>query len=154
MAKSMHEVFNEVATEPTREGKANILKKYSSPPIQGILRIAFHPDFKMDLPEGAPPYKRDESIPESFGETTLMIESRRLYLFMKDKDLAPRRKESLFIQMLEGLHYTEADLLIAAKDGQLSKRYKGLTEHIVRLAFPDLLPPKEEKSPLVESKDS
>jgi hypothetical protein len=44
--------------------------------------------------------------------------------------------------MLEGMHYSEADLLCAAKDGILTTLYKSITEDLVREAFPKLLPPK------------
>ena len=42
---------------------------------------------------------------------------------------------TLFIQMLEGLHTTEADLLINIKDKRLNQVYKGLTEAVVKEAF-------------------
>ena len=56
------------------------------------------------------------------------------------------KRESLFIDMLEGLHYTEAEVLCAAKDRKLDKMYPNIKEDLIRLAFPDMLPPKVEKS--------
>jgi hypothetical protein len=41
----------------------------------------------------------------------------------------------MFVQMLEGLHETEADVLIAAKDGVLHQMYKGLSANVVKEAF-------------------
>ncbi len=41
----------------------------------------------------------------------------------------------MFIQMLEGLHETEADVLCAAKDKVLHQKYKGLSEPVVKEAF-------------------
>jgi hypothetical protein len=41
----------------------------------------------------------------------------------------------MFIQMLEALHESEADLLLAAKDKKLHQAYKGLSEPVVKEAF-------------------
>jgi len=41
----------------------------------------------------------------------------------------------LFIQILEGLHHKEADVLIDVKNGTLNKTYKGLTADMVKEAF-------------------
>jgi hypothetical protein len=43
-----------------------------------------------------------------------------------------RRKETMFIQMLEGLHQEEAELLIGVKEKSLNKKYKGLTAALVK----------------------
>ena len=52
-----------------------------------------------------------------------------------EKEVSKTRKETLFIQVLEGLHTTEADLLINIKDKRLNQVYKGLTEAVVKEAF-------------------
>jgi hypothetical protein len=41
----------------------------------------------------------------------------------------------MFIQMLEGLHIAEAQLLIDAKDKKLHQVYKGLSKEVVKEAF-------------------
>ena len=41
----------------------------------------------------------------------------------------------MFIQMLEGLSEEEAEIVIAAKDGALHRKYKGLSDAVVREAF-------------------
>ena len=41
----------------------------------------------------------------------------------------------MFFQMLEGLHESEAKLLINAKDKKLHQIYKGLSSNVVREAF-------------------
>ena len=55
--------------------------------------------------------------------------------------------------MLEGLHASEAEVIILAKDKKLSTKYKSLKEDIIREAYPVTLPPKVDKpqaeSPLV-----
>ncbi len=82
-----------------------------------------------------------------YEKTTLEREYRRLYIFFDPGLKLPQMKrESLFIDMLEGLHYTEAEVLIAAKDRKLDIMYPNIKEDLVRLAFPDMLPPKVEDS--------
>ena len=41
----------------------------------------------------------------------------------------------MFVQMLEGLHKDEADIIVAAKDKSLHKVYKGLSAAVVKEAF-------------------
>ena len=45
------------------------------------------------------------------------------------------RKETLFIQVLEGLHKDEAEVLLGVKDKKLNNMYKGLSESVVKEAF-------------------
>ena len=52
--------------------------------------------------------------------------------------LSSLRRESMFIQLLEGLHPEEADIICLVKDGQLHKKYK-LTREIVETAYPDII---------------
>src|SRR6056300_701840 len=130
------EILELVAKAKTKKEKVNVLLQNDSPILKAILRINFDPNVTMDLPEGAPPYKKDES-PIGHQPTTLNLEYRKFYLWLDPKQsISKIKKESLFVEMLESLHYTEADVIIAAKDRQLSKSYKGLTESLVREAFP------------------
>ena len=41
----------------------------------------------------------------------------------------------MFVQLLEGLHPSEAEILVAAKDKSLHKIYKGLSDNVVKEAF-------------------
>ena len=41
----------------------------------------------------------------------------------------------MFVQMLEGLHPNEAELLVSAKDKKLHQKYKGLSSNVVKEAF-------------------
>ena len=45
------------------------------------------------------------------------------------------KKETMFIQILEGLHADEARLLISVVNKELNKTYKGLTDAVVKEAF-------------------
>jgi len=145
MRYNIHEIFEFVKNEKDVAERVSILQKNDSKVLRDLLKMNFDPAIKMDLPEGAPPYKTDKNIPVGMGESNIFMEARRLYIFMPEKDLPRVKKEMLFIQILEGLHYLEAEMLIAVKDKNLQKKYKGLSEKVVRDAFPDLLPPPPEK---------
>jgi hypothetical protein len=62
--------------------------------------------------------------------TNLFSELRRLYVFCR-KDLTPLKRESLFISLLEGVHPTEAKMLIAVKDQKLTKMYPKITHKLL-----------------------
>ena len=151
MRYTVHEILDFVSKEKSLDKKVEILLKNNSKVLQDLLRMNFSEDCKWDLPDGTPPFKTDKSIPLGMGESNIYVEARRLYIFMPEKVLPKMKKEMLFIQMLEGLHYTEAEMLCAVKDHELQKRYKGLTDKVVRAAFPGLLPEVEKKSKKQES---
>ena len=90
---------------------------------------AFLPNYKMDLPEGDPPFK-PASEPMGMTPTNLFSEARRMYVFCR-KDLKPLKRESLFISLLEGVHPEEAKVLIAVKDQKLHKMYPKITWKLV-----------------------
>ena len=56
-------------------------------------------------------------------------------LLIQKKNLKSIRKETLFIQILEGLHKDEAELMCNIKDKKLHNVYKGLTASVVKDAF-------------------
>ena len=71
--------------------------------------------------------------------TSLRREWKNLYHFIKggNDELSGLRRETMFIQMLEGLHPEEAKIICLVKDKRLTERYK-LTKEIVSAAFPDI----------------
>lgn len=130
------EIFTKVNNAKDKPKKIAILKQYDSDPMRMILKGAFDPKIEWDLPSGTPPYMANEA-PAGTEHTLLKSEAKRLWHFVKgaDKTLSKTRKETLFIQVLEGLHKSEAELLINIKDKKLNKVYKGLTESVVKEAF-------------------
>jgi hypothetical protein len=101
---------------------------------------------KMDLPEGEPPFRKDTDKPIGYSESSLQLELRRFYVWLDPRTTLPKlKKESLFVNMLEGIHWTEAEALCLAKDRKLHTKYKSLKEDIVREAFPLALTPKPVK---------
>jgi len=49
-----------------------------------------------------------------------------------------KRQEMMFINLLQGLHPNEAEVLILVKDGNLTDRYK-VPHEIVKEAYPDII---------------
>ena len=107
-----------------------------------IFEHAFIPEKKFILPEGNPPFKED-AAPLGMSPANLMMEVKKLYVFCRE-DLTPIRRETLFINLLENIHPSEAKLLLAVKDQKLTKLYKKITRKAVEAAgFIPPLPKKE-----------
>ena len=97
--------------------------------LKVIAAHSFLPDYKMILPEGEPPFKKSDE-PLGMTPTNLFNECKRFYVFCR-KDLTALKRESLFISMLEGVHPSEAKILIAVKDQQLGKLYPKITWKLI-----------------------
>ena len=104
----------------------------NSAALRLIFEHAFLPEKKFILPEGDPPFKQD-AAPIGMSPANLMMEVKKLYVFCRE-DLAPIRRESLFINLLENVHPSEAKVLLAVKDQKLSKLYKKITRKAVENA--------------------
>ena len=130
------EIFTKINNAKDKPKKVEVLKQYDTPGMRMILKGAFDPKIEWDLPPGIPPYIANEA-PAGTEHTYLEIEAKRLYNFVKggNASLNKIRKETLFIQMLEGLHAEEAKVLIDMKNKTLNKTYKGLTSEMVKEAF-------------------
>lgn len=130
------EIFRKVAGGNVRAKKVNILKQYDCEPLRMIIKASFDPKIVWLLPAGEVPYVKNEA-PEGTEHTTLRREASKLYHFIKggNDKLAQFRREDMFIQMLEGLHPDEAELLIVVKDKRLHQVYKGFSESVVKEAF-------------------
>jgi hypothetical protein len=141
MAQSTHtpllsEVLKKVHNAKTKDKKVAVLREHDSEPLRMVIKSSFDPNIEWEMPAGAVPYQANEA-PEGTEHNVLRRESRKLYRFIKGGDPAlPRaKKENLFIQMLEGLHKSEAELIVNAKDKKLHQVYKGLSAAVVKEAF-------------------
>ena len=134
--ETVHEIFTKVNNAKDKPKKVEVLRQYDKPYLRQLLKAAFYSKIAWALPEGTPPFMANEA-PVGTQHTLLKNETRRLFNFLKggNNTLSKTRKETLFIQMLEGLQQTEADLLINIKDKRLNQVYKGLTEAVVKEAF-------------------
>jgi hypothetical protein len=73
------------------------------------------------------------------GKTTIRKEWTKFYNFCKggNDQLKSLRRETMFIQILEGLHPLDAEILCLVKDKELQTKYK-ITKEIVSEAYPDI----------------
>lgn len=133
---TFHEILLKVNNAKDKPKKLKVLQHYNTAELRMILKAAFDPKIEWLLPEERPPYQENEA-PEGTEHTYLKREARRLYHFIKggNPNLSQNKREAMFVQILEGLTKEEADLLIAAKDKELNKKYKGLTANLVKEAF-------------------
>ena len=101
-----------------------------------VIKSSFDPKIEWLLPEGPVPYVPNDA-PEGTEHTDLAWEARKLYNFVKGGNgaLSQNKREAMFVQLLEGLHPNEAEILVAAKDKSLHKMYKGLSANVVKEAF-------------------
>ena len=137
------EILDKFEEAKTRDEKIAVLKNNVTDPLLVLLRLNYDHMLKMALPEGEPPFRKDTDKPIGYSESSLQLELRRFYVWLEPSTNLPSlKKESLFVNMLEGIHWTEAEALCLAKDRKLHTKYKSLKEDIVREAFPLALTPK------------
>ena len=137
--------MQEVEAVKSKEEKQNVLRQYDTPLLRTIMRLNFDPMLVMDLPEGEPPYNKDKDKPMGYQETNLQVEFKRFYIWLTPQQNLPRmKKEALFIGLLESLHWTEAEVMVLAKDRILQTKYKSLTEDLIRSVYDGCLTPKEQ----------
>lgn len=133
--KYITEKLKELNDDPS---KISVYKNDSA--IMILLDYSFNPEKKFILPEGKPPFKPD-AAPIGMSPANIYQELRRLYVFCR-KDLKAIKRESLFVQLLEEVHPSEADLLLAVKDQELDRLYPNITRELVSSV--GIVVPKEE----------
>ncbi len=155
------EVLQLVSKQRTTEKKVDILKKYEHDSLKAIFIWNFDESVISMLPAGDVPYFGDdngstisEKIQEavefsednsnSVGATdvkysTIRKEYTKFYNFIKggNDSLNSLRRENIFINLLEGIHPLEAEILCLCKDKKLGTKYK-ITKEIVSEAYPDI----------------
>jgi hypothetical protein len=161
------EILDVVSKQRTKAKKIAALKKYEEVPLKTVLIWNFDESVVSVLPPGDVPYSQyDEQTTQSGtlstklteeirrmhetgsfslgvsdkqGRTTIRREFKRFYHFVKggNPSLKSLRRESMFINLLEGLHPLEAEILCLVKDKRLSEKYN-ITQEIVAEAYPDI----------------
>ena len=131
------EVIKKAPNAKTKAEKIKILQDNNSQALRSVLKWNFEPKIISDIPEGEVPFKRNDA-PIGTEHTMLEREAKNLWRFIKGANsLARFKREQLFIQMLEGLHESEADIICLVKDKQLHKKYR-ITKAVVTSAFPNI----------------
>ena len=135
----IHEVLELASKQRSKAKKVEILKQYEDPSIKAIFIWNFDPSVISAVPEGPVPYKENE-VPVGTDHTSLRREYKNLYHFIKggNDSLSSLRRETMFIQLLEGLHPNEAEIICLVKDKQLQTKYN-IKEDVVKDAYPDIL---------------
>jgi hypothetical protein len=160
------EVLELVSNQRVNSKKVELLKKYEDPSLKAIFIWNFDESLVSALPEGDVPYastgeqnsfsgtmsdkvidavnKMEEMGSNSLGmndqgQTTIRKEYNRFYNFIRggNDGLSSLRRETMFINVLQGLHPLEAEILILVKDKKLETKYK-ITKEIVAEAYPDI----------------
>ena len=134
----VHEIFELVSKQRSKAKKVEVLKEQRCDALTALLIWNFDDSIISLLPEGEVPYEKNE-VPVGTDHTSLRKEWKNLYHFGKggNDSLSKTRRESMFIQILEGLHPHEADVLCLVKDKKLAAQYK-ITRDVVEQAYPDI----------------
>ena len=140
MGRAIPPLFHEIATKinnaKDKPRKLKILKENDTISLRQVLKGAFDPNIEWLLPPGDVPYTANDA-PIGTEHTLLQQEAKRLYLFIKggDNSLSNTKRETLFIQMLEGLCAEEAAFLVTVVNKKVNNKYKGFTANLVKDAF-------------------
>ena len=162
----VYEVFDACSKQRTKAKKIEVLQRYAHDSIMAVLIWNFDESVISLLPEGEVPYgntREDNSVTGSLsdkindavgmmqesgstslgsqdqGKASIRAEYRKFYNFLKggNDSLNNIRRETMFINILEGLHPLEAEIIVLVKDKLLDTKYK-ITKEIVSEAYPDI----------------
>jgi hypothetical protein len=162
----MFEVLQIVNKQRTNARKVEALKKFEHASLKSIFIWNFDETVVSVLPPGDVPYnnldeqnsfsgtlssKIDDAVSkmqelgsnslgsQDQGRSSIRKEYQKLYNFVRggNDGLSSLRRETMFINLLQGLHPLEAEILILTKDKKLGDKYK-LTKEIVAEAYPDI----------------
>lgn len=137
MIKYTHEVFDMVAKATKKEDKIKILRENDTIVLRTVLFATYSDKVKFNLPEGTPPYT--PSAPHN-PATDLKRQLGELKYFIVGSAgdrMIKFKREHKFVQLLEGIHPRDAEMVLT----MVAKKSpaKGVTENVVKEAFPDLL---------------
>ena len=161
------EVLDLVSKQRSKAKKVEVLKKYDEFHLRTIFLWNFDEVIQSALPEGDVPYQSYDDqntysgtlstkikedirsmydtgsfsmgVSDQQGRTTIRRECKNFYHFVKggNDGMNNMRRESMYINILQGLHPLEAEILVLVKDKKLTDKYK-ITREIVEEAYPDI----------------
>ena len=160
------EILQLASKQRTNAKKVEVLKKYEDPSLKSIFIWNFDESVVSVLPPGEVPYasvgeqnsfsgtisekiedavvKMNEVGSNSLGSqdqgfSSIRKEYQKFYNFVRggNDGLSSLRRETMFINILQGLHPLEAEILCLVKDKKLDEKYK-ITQEIVAEAYPDI----------------
>ena len=160
------EVLQLASKQRSSAKKVEVLQKFNHPSLKALFIWNFDETVVSMLPPGDVPYaatseqtsfsgtlsgkitdavsKMGELQSNSLGSqdqgrSSIRKEYQKFYNFVKggNDGLSSLRRETMFINILQGLHPFEAEILILVKDKKLGEKYK-ITKEIVAEAYPDI----------------
>ena len=136
----IHEIFELVSEQRTKAKRVEILQEYRDDSVTAVLIWNYDERVQSAVPDGQVPYKENE-VPVGTDHTSLRREWKTLYHFIKggNPSLSNLRRETMFVQLLEGLHPKEAEIICLVKDKELESVYPKVTLDVVKQAFPDIV---------------
>ena len=162
----VYEVFDAASKQRSKAKKIEVLKRYAHDSIMTVLIWNFDDTAISVLPSGDVPYgtnREDNSMTGTLsdrindavgkmnemgstslgsqdqGKASIRKEYTKFYNFVKggNDSLSSLRRETMFINILEGLHPLEAEILVLVKDKKLTDKYK-ITKDVVSAAYPQI----------------
>ena len=160
----VHEVLELASSQRASAKKVEALKKYEEDAVKVILKWNFDDNIVSALPEGEVPYGEEEdqlvytgSLSENIAKeaaggesatgqdldgrnkTSIRHEYKNFYHFVQggNPTLTTTRREMIFINMLQGLHPKEAEVLCLVKDKDLESKYDVSIDQ-VKQAYPNM----------------
>ena len=141
------EICKKVNNAKDKGAKIKVLREHRTKALEQFMKAALCPEIEWMLPAGDVPFMANDA-PEGTDHGLLSQHMSKMHNYVKlnrDKlkmdpvignpDLNKTKREMMFIQMLEGLHESEAYLLIDAKNKNINKKYKGLNAATVCEAY-------------------
>ena len=132
------EILQKVHNAKTKAEKVSLLRMHNSTALRMLLIWNYDESVRSKIPDGEVPYTPNDA-PAGTDHTRLEQEYRGFYRFLEggDNRLPDLKRESMFIQLLEGLHQSEAEVLCLVKDKKLTDKYR-ITFKVVQEAFPQI----------------
>jgi len=160
------EVLDAASKQRSKAKKVEVLRRYAHDSILALFIWNFDETAISALPEGDVPYgnnREDNSMTGTLsdkindavdkmgemgsyslgsqdqGKASIRKEYTKFYNFIKggNNSLSNLRRETMFINILEGLHPLEAEILVLVKDKRLTDKYK-ITKEVVSEAYPQI----------------
>ena len=103
--------------------------------VQRVCQWYFDSNINSTLPEGPTPFNKNEAPASDLTETQLRFEFKKFRYFVTE-EVPQVRRETMWIELLEGIPHKEAEMIDLVKDGKWP--FKNVTVDIVKSAFPEL----------------
>ena len=161
------EVLDAASKQRSKAKKVEVLQRYKHPSLVTLFVWNYDSSIITLLPEGPVPYgtnKDDQNATGTLssriddavskmsemgstslgsqdqGQASIRAEYKKFYNFCKggNPSLSNLRRETMFINILEGLHPLEAEILILVKDKNLERKYK-ISKEVVSTAYPEIV---------------